>query len=312
MKPIKKYIIEPKYRRDNGLYVIDTADLPFPQGFAVHDTSIVHLPSGQIAGNHKHPRQEAYYCCDKGVELHWLDDAGKTHIEVMSAADGAPTLFVMPPFVPHAVVNASTQDATLVGFADGPLDGVEMVEVAVLPQKSTLAGLSEPEAAQVASQLSRLEPGFLPFAIFHEVTRLVVTPIVEVVPLRLAANGKTEILLLKREVDDPVWPHQLHIPGTVVRASDAPGSFNDPLQRILAKELSGVKTSEPAFVKNILHHSGRGMEASQIFWVEVQSGVTKGEFYDADDLSESIVKSQLDFIPDAITHFKKTRAISTK
>ncbi len=149
----------------------------------------------------------------------------------------------------------------------------------------------------------------LPFDIFHQVARLVATPIIEVVPLRTNA-GKTEILLLRREVDDPVWPNQLHVPGTVVRASDTPGSFNDPLKRVLSKELHGVPTSALTFVKNILHHSGRGMEASQIFWVEVQGEAIEGAFYDANELPGDIVRSQLDFIPDAIAHFKSARAIS--
>lgn len=133
------------------------------------------------------------------------------------------------------------------------------------------------------------------------------TPIIEVVPLRKSSNGKVEILLLKREADDPVWPGQLHVPGTVVRASDAPGSFEESLNRILVKELAGVNTSKPTFVENILHHSGRGMEVSQIFLTEIQGKPVVGEFYDIDDLPQSIVKSQLDFIPDAIAHFRKSR-----
>lgn len=165
--------------------------------------------------------------------------------------------------------------------------------------------ISAEEISQVSQLLSKLKPGLLPFEIFHEVTRLVTTPIIEVVPLRKTVNGKIEVLLLRREADDPVWPGQLHVPGTVVRASDAAGSFADPLGRIMSKELTNVKTSEPTFVKNILHHSGRGMESSQIFWVEVKGEPTVGEFYDADKLPESVVQSQLDFIPDAVAHFKE-------
>src|SRR5581483_10648257 len=150
-------------------------------------------------------------------------------------------------------------------------------------------GLSESEVTQAADLLSRLKPGFLPLKIFHEVTRLTVMPIVEVVPLRLARSGKIEILLLQREADDPVWPGQLHVPGTVIRATDTPGSFNTPLQRVLTKELNGTKTSEPMFVKSILHHSGRGIEASQIFWVKVEGEPTEGKFYDVDSLPQSLV-----------------------
>lgn len=163
--------------------------------------------------------------------------------------------------------------------------------------------LSEHEITQVSTLLAKLEPGFLPFAIFHQVTRLAAMPIVEVVPLRVSANGRIEVLLLLRETDDPVWPGQLHVPGTVVRATDTPGSFDAPLQRVLSKELTGTRTSEPHFVKSILHYSGRGMEVSQVYWVEVQSEPVEGVFYDAEDLPDTIVRSQLDFISDTIAHF---------
>jgi hypothetical protein len=238
--------------------------------------------------------------------LHWVDETGRVHVEEMAIAGEEPRLFVVPSLVPHAVVNVSLHDVTVLGYADGPLENVESVEVATVAPKDR-GGLSAEETFQVVGLLSKLHPGSLPFDIFHEVTRLVATPIIEVVPLRRSADGEIEILLLKREEDDPVWPGQLHIPGTVVRASDAPGSFDEPLRRVISTELAGTKTSEPTFVKNLFHHSGRGMEASQIFWVEIRDKPAIGEFYNANNLPGSVVQSQLDFIPDAVTHFKERR-----
>jgi hypothetical protein len=252
--------------------VIDYGHLPLPKDFVVRDRSVVSLPAGQIAGNHRHPRQEAYLCCDLGAEMHWLDEDGKVRIDKM-------------------------------GTADGPLEQVEAMEVTVLVEKAAHAARSE---AEVAGALSNLQPGVLPFDIFHAIARLMVMPIIEVVPLRRGPEGRVEILLLKREANDPVWPRQLHVPGTVVRASDEAGSFRDALTRVLEGELKQVEVGEPVLVKNILHHSGRGMEASQVFWVEVRGEAGKREFYDAEHLPDTIVKSQLDFIPDAIAHFKTT------
>ncbi|HSX07389.1 MAG TPA: hypothetical protein VLG11_00685 [Candidatus Saccharimonadales bacterium] len=160
---------------------------------------------------------------------------------------------------------------------------------------------SDEEVKAAAQVLQKLEPGFLPFPIFHEVARLTTTPIVEIVPLR-THQGRTEILLLKREADDPVWPGKLHAPGTVLRATD---TLQSALKRVCDDELQGVQVTEPKFVTNILHHSGRGMEAPQIYWVEVlgdASGV--GQFYDADDLPEDLVRSQLDFIPQAVRAYQ--------
>lgn len=129
MNIVQAYLFEPKYKRDNGLLVLDIGKLPLPDSFKVQETSVVRLPAGEIAGNHKHPRQEAYICLDEGVTLHWLDENGRVHVENM-ASPGKLQFFVAPPHVPHAVVNASHNDATIVGYADGPLEDVEQVEVA--------------------------------------------------------------------------------------------------------------------------------------------------------------------------------------
>jgi uncharacterized RmlC-like cupin family protein len=306
MKIVKSYAFKPKYKRDNGLVVLDSDSLPLPDGFDRRETTMVLLPAGQVAGNHKHPRQEAYLCLNKQVELHWVDEAGMTYIEQMVEEGNDPKLFVIPAFVPHAVVNKGEKDVTLLGYADDSLTDVEPAEV-VNSRVPEDVGLPEQEVTLTARLLSKLKPGFLPFDIFHQVTRLVATPIIEVVPLRRSPNGKVEILLLKREADDPVWPGQLHVPGTVVRASDTPGSFDEALGRVLNKELVSVTTSKPVFVKNILHFSGRGMEVSQIFWTEIQGEPVTGEFYEPDDLPQTIVKSQLDFIPDAVAHFRDVR-----
>jgi hypothetical protein len=162
--------------------------------------------------------------------------------------------------------------------------------------------LSDDETKIVADLLSKLEPGFLPFPIFHEVTRLTAMPIIEVVPLRRNDVGKVEILLLQRPSDDPIWPNQLHVPGTVIRALD---SFESAFGRIMSKELNNLPTTELKFVKNIIHHSGRGMESSQVYWIEVRAKPTDGHFYDINDLPKTLVKSQMDFIPAAIDDYQK-------
>lgn len=169
-------------------------------------------------------------------------------------------------------------------------------------------GLSEQEVAQAAKLLSKLEPGFLPFDIFHEVARLVALPIIEVVPLRRAAQGGIEVLLLAREADDPAWPGMLHVPGTVVRASDTMGSFDDALKRILVDELAGISSSPPVFVKNIVHKQARGVEVSQIFWVEVTAEPAVGRFYNAEALPKTLVETQRGFIVDAIEDFRNAKS----
>lgn len=162
---------------------------------------------------------------------------------------------------------------------------------------------TEESIAKLVALLEKMSPGYYPGPIFQQFSRLTVNPIVEVVPLRRGIGNKVEILLLERDVDDPLFSGQLHTPGTVVRPNDAIGSFDDALSRVLDGELKGVKSKQPVFVKNIFHHSGRGSEASQIFWVELLEAPTVGRFYAFDNLPTRLMQSQLDFIPLAVEHY---------
>lgn len=128
-KKVIAHAFEPKYRRDNGLLVLDLDSVPLPSGFVLRERSLVRLPAGQIAGNHKHLRQEAYLCLGLGVQLHWIDEAEEAHVEQMHRPEGDPQLFVIPPLVPHAIINTSGHDAALLGYADGPLEHAEPVIV---------------------------------------------------------------------------------------------------------------------------------------------------------------------------------------
>lgn len=155
----------------------------------------------------------------------------------------------------------------------------------------------------IVALLAELSPGFYPEPLFLQFSRLTVNPIIEVVPLRTKL-GKVEILLIDRDEDDQLFSKKLHTPGTVVRPHDSTGSFEDALDRILVEELNGTETTRPKFVKNIFHNSGRGMEASQIYWAEVLGEPKAGQFYDADNLPERLMRSQLDFIPLAVEHYR--------
>lgn len=162
------------------------------------------------------------------------------------------------------------------------------------------SNLSDEEVKTVERLLQKLEPGFLPLPIFLQVTRLTTTAIIEFVPLRMR-EGKVEILLTRRSADDPAWPSLLHTPGTVIRATD---TLESAFSRLQTEELEGVDVSLPVFVKNVLHHSGRGLESSQVFWLEVLGEPKAGDFYPADDLPADLAASQMDFIPAAIDAYR--------
>jgi len=171
------------------------------------------------------------------------------------------------------------------------------------PRQET-EGEPTPEEIEVAARtLSKLRPGFLPLSIFLETTRLTVSSIVEVVPLR--KNGDSvQVLLTKREDDDPNWPGMLHTPGTVVRPTDEEGSYASAFGRILGGELASVELAgEPQYVDSVLHKVKRGMEDAKVFFVEVKGEPTTGEFHDVAALPDNVVDTQIDFIYRAAQKF---------
>ncbi len=150
--------------------------------------------------------------------------------------------------------------------------------------------------------LKHLEPGFLPLEIFMEIARLAVLPIIEFVPLRIK-NGKVEVLLLRRDADDSLWPNELHTPGTVIRPTDLDSNNHLAFKRILEDELAETKVSEPYYVGSNLHKSRRGAEQAQIFWVEVLEKPKTGKFYPVNKLPSEMMESQIGFVKLAAKSF---------
>src|SRR3989344_8061455 len=159
---------------------------------------------------------------------------------------------------------------------------------------------SEDNTQTLVKYLKQLEPGKLPLPIFLEIAKLTVTPILEIVPLRKTKTGEVEVLLINREDNDPIWAGMLHTPGTVIRASDTEGSYEDALNRILKGELKGTPCDKPVFVKNLLHKVKRGMESSLIYWVEVIGEPPVGKFYSFSHLPDNLIDTQREFIKIAI------------
>lgn len=165
--------------------------------------------------------------------------------------------------------------------------------------------LSNQETEQLLALLQKYEPGFLPFPVFRAITRLVVTPIIELVPLRKTSEDKIEVLLLARGPDDPIWPNEMHTPGTVIRTYDFKNK-TQPFNRIINDELRGTKVKDPVFVTNILGESKRGIEQAQIFYAEVVGEPKIGQFFPVDALPEQIMESQISFIEAAAIAFKQS------
>ena len=167
--------------------------------------------------------------------------------------------------------------------------------------------LDQDQINDIVKGLENLKPGFLPFPIFKEICRLIVTSIVEIIPLREnKKTGSIEILLTKREKNDIFWPDLFHIPGVVLLPTDRIGNLKDAFSRILHGELKGAKSVlEPVFIKYLFRKSKRGTELCLLHWVELVSKGQVGRWFDIDKLPCNIIYGQKRLIKIGISNFVK-------
>lgn len=86
------------------------------------------MPSNQIAGNHKHEKQEALLGIGATVFL-WQDGNGQLHEEVMNPDDEL-YLFIISSGIPHAVINKSPNEpAILYEYFDDVQKNVKKVDL---------------------------------------------------------------------------------------------------------------------------------------------------------------------------------------
>ncbi len=165
--------------------------------------------------------------------------------------------------------------------------------------------MNDAKIAQIAEALKEFEPGFLPYPIFEQVARIVALPIIEFVPMRKLGNA-TQVLLIKRPAEDPLFPNMEHTPGTVIRATDLESGVHNnwpAFERILHDELLDTKSGKPQYAGSMFHASKRGAEQAQIYWIEILEEPKVGTFYDLDSLPEGLMESQLKFIKLAAQSF---------
>lgn len=161
---------------------------------------------------------------------------------------------------------------------------------------------------QAANTLRSLEPGFLPLEIFHAVAGLTVTPVIELVPFKADSASDPQVLLTRRDADDTHWPSLLHVPGTVIRASDEPDDdLPTAFNRLFSQELPEITVvGDPEFVQIKFHQVRRGMELALVHYVLVEGSTDDKEYYSVNDLPEDIVDHQVGFIHAATERFSRT------
>lgn len=174
--------------------------------------------------------------------------------------------------------------------------------------------LSDDEIKQAVDVLNRVPKGFLPQALFIAVAAKVTMPTMELVPVRQNQNGDVEVLLTQRPNDDPYWPSQWHMPGTIIRASDNEGTdFSSGVERVLQNELHGTvhMIGKPRYIGMKFWDVARGRELDQVFYFETDAkdeDVVEGQFFSVKNLPESTVSHHKVMIPEIAAAFRMQHA----
>lgn len=153
--------------------------------------------------------------------------------------------------------------------------------------------LTPEEIRETAERIRRLPKGFLPKDIFEALAEKIVIPTVNLAMLR-NNNGRIEVFLMQRPQDDPYWPGQWHITGTVLLSTDEDGSYNSAFHRLFGGEAEGklAPIGEPRYVNTKFESGARGQEIDQRHYVEVEalSDDLPGQFFPVDELPEGVIE----------------------
>jgi ADP-ribose pyrophosphatase YjhB (NUDIX family) len=171
---------------------------------------------------------------------------------------------------------------------------------------------TEQEVHYAANILRRLPRGFLPFEVFIAFAERTVMPCLELSLFRRHGD-EIEILLTKREADDPHFPDAWHLPGGVLRATDKEGDFSSILERTLQGELRGehLLLYEPQYAITRFQETARGRELVLEYFSEVtysDATPTEGCFFSIDSLPRDLLDQYLVIIPETAKAFQSYTA----
>lgn len=169
--------------------------------------------------------------------------------------------------------------------------------------------VSDEEIKTAANILKKLDKGFLPREIFYEIAERFVIPTIELAILR-RKDGILEILLTQRPLDDRYWPGEWHIPGSIVRATDTPGTYESVFNRIMDDELAGkvALAAEPEHAFTIFQTIRRGAEVDQMYVVKATTKCAvpdDGQFFDVTNLPDALMDQYPAMMPKILRAFEE-------
>ncbi|MBI5404989.1 MAG: NUDIX hydrolase [Candidatus Kerfeldbacteria bacterium] len=158
-----------------------------------------------------------------------------------------------------------------------------------------------------ALALNRVDPTE-PFGseLFLAVARVSITTCVESVCLRWGDNGRVEVLLAKRDPEDPAYPSMWHCPGTAMRVGE---TIQDMFDR-LAKREYWTKVKSYRFVGfDNNQHEARGHFIHLVYLTELDvmsgHGTGKDQWFGIEQLPDGIVDHhRTTIIPMAVRKFR--------
>lgn len=168
-----------------------------------------------------------------------------------------------------------------------------------------MSEITKEEIQTLVTLLAKLKPGYLPTDIFYAVLRLVVTPTYLAVPL-YDDGEKLQVQLIERDVNDPHWAGLLHLPGTVVLATDE--TIEDTHDRLIKGEISDSKINgDPIYAGYVFDTIPRGREVSIINYVMLEEEPKNGNLYDVDNLPDNIIPTEIKRVVMAVEHYRKNK-----
>ncbi len=109
----------PSFFNDKGIHSIKLHEIK--PSFKAKKTFVSMIPPKIKLGNHKHSRWEAFIGIGNGLEIQWIDKKGKVHKDTMNPSKDKFFLFIVSPYIPHAIFNNSDTNSILIEFTSGKL-----------------------------------------------------------------------------------------------------------------------------------------------------------------------------------------------